>query len=143
VTDTIRVLCVDDNPAVAEALRLKLSLEPGFTWVGHLECADDLVRQVQESDPDVVLLDVDMPGADPFAVLETLSNVHPQARTVMFTAHARGELVDRAVVAGAWGYLLKSEGTDALLRAIRRVRAGEFVVQPPALLRLSDDRPKG
>jgi two-component system, NarL family, response regulator DesR len=133
---TIRILCVDDNPAVIEALRLKVSLEPDLAWAGHLESADHLQDEVERAHPDVVLLDVDMPGTDPFEALRAISDAYPDTRTLMFTAHAKGELVDRAVGAGAWGYLLKSEGATALVNAIRRVSLGEVVIQPQALLHM-------
>ena len=67
----IRVLCVDDNPEVIEAIRLRLEHEPRYAWAGSLATADRLMEVARARRPDIILLDVDMPGRDPFeTVLE-------------------------------------------------------------------------
>jgi DNA-binding NarL/FixJ family response regulator len=127
----IRVLCVDDNPLVAEAFSVKLSRTPGFHWLGHLESTNGLQQHVAELAPDVVLLDVDIPGEDTFAALHNLSthlSSDTDTRVLMVSGHVRPDLIDRSVEAGAWGYISKNDSSDTIVDAIRRVHEGEFVM---------------
>lgn len=128
MTPAIRVLCVDDNPLVADALALHLEGAGGFAWLGSRPDASSLAVAALELLPDLVLLDVDMPGPDPFEALLELGRVVPSARVVVLSGHVRRELVDRALEAGAWGYLSKGESPQAILEALRRVHAGEVVI---------------
>lgn len=125
-----RVLCVDDNEFIGEALQLKLSQVGGFKWLGQLMDAEKLVDEAARMQPDLVLLDIDMPGKDPFQALEELADKVPQAKVVMLTGHVRDELIDKAFGSGAWGYLSKSESTDTIVRALQRVMDGEVVLGP-------------
>ena len=124
----IRVLCVDDNFLVVEAVRHKLASVGGFDWAGSLSRADRLVETASETNADVVVLDIDMPGRDPFDAMLELARTNPNARVLMLTGHVRRELVDRAFESGAWGYVSKSLGSDEIVSAIRRVQSGEVVV---------------
>ncbi|MDZ4753948.1 MAG: response regulator transcription factor [Phycisphaerae bacterium] len=126
----IRVLCVDDNPLVVDALGLKLNLSGGFEWLVPLEAADNLLDDVLASQPDVVLLDIDMPGRDPLDALAELTAACPCVKVLMFSGHTRTDLVDRAIEAGAWGYLSKHADVQTIVSAIRRVAAGEFLLDP-------------
>lgn len=131
-TSSIGVLCVDDNEHVANALRIQLARTSGLVWKGWLASADDLVERALEKCPTIVLLDIDMPGKNPFDAVEELAERCPDARVVMFTGHVRRELIERAVEAGAWGYVSKNDGEPALVDAIRRVAKGEFALSPEA-----------
>ncbi|HYD98888.1 MAG TPA: response regulator transcription factor [Alphaproteobacteria bacterium] len=124
----IGVLCVDDNDLVADALEVRLRLAGGFRWLGRLPDAERLAAVAQELAPDVVLLDIDMPGKSPFVAVAELLAVRPGVRVVMVSGHIRTDFIDRAVEAGAWGYVSKNEGADVIVAAIRRVAAGEFVM---------------
>lgn len=126
----IRVLCVDDNPFVLDALRVKLRIEPGFECLDPLATADGLASQVRALRPSVVVLDLDMPGLDPLDALNEVADIRPETRVVMYTGHVRAELVDRAVELGAWGYVSKNDSADVLLDAIRSVNRGEFFLGP-------------
>lgn len=125
----IRVLCVDDNPLVADGVRIRLQLEgdgQSFQWVGHLQNADELVEAVQRTLPDVVLLDIDMPGKDAMAALAELAEAAPQVRTIILSGYAREDYLDRAVEAGAWGYISKNDAPEQIVEAVRRVMRGQF-----------------
>ena len=124
----IRVMCIDDNKLVAEAVELRLQSEPNVEWVGWLSDSDDLLRGIELAKPDVLLLDVDMPGRDAFTLLRELKTRTPGVRTVMFSGYVRADYIDRAISAGAWGYVSKNEAFDELLGAIRQVSAGEFAL---------------
>lgn len=126
----IGVLCVDDNPQVAEALRLKLTRTAPFEWIGWLPSADRLRDEAVRSGPAVVLLDLDMPGRDPFAAAADVASQCPASRIVIFSGHVRAELVQKAFDAGVWGYVSKNDGEDELLLAMRRVASGEIAMSP-------------
>lgn len=132
------ILGVDDNTAVAEALRIKLRRAGGFRWSGWLPTADALVEAVGRESPEMVLLDVDMPGRDPFDVLGELADKFPGTRVVMFTGFARRDLVERALDAGAWGYVCKNDGEEELLAALQKVRSGELALSPEAQRLIAD-----
>jgi two-component system, NarL family, response regulator DesR len=128
----ISVLCVDDNEQVAIALRMKFGSIGGFEWRGWLSAADSLVPTVLRDKPGIVLLDIDMPGRDPFDALAELTNRCPRTRVVIFSGHVRRDLVDRALDAGAWGYVSKNDGEESLVHAVRQVAAGELTLSPEA-----------
>jgi two-component system response regulator DesR len=127
-TQPVSVLCVDDNPDVVEAIRLLLTRESEYRWNGSLGSADALVDAARATRPDIILLDVDMPGRDPFAVVQELTTSCPEVRVIIFSGYVRRELVNLAITSGAWGYVAKSDGERAMLLAIDRVAAGEFVM---------------
>jgi len=126
------VLGVDDNAAIIDALRIKLARAGGFAWQGALSCADDLVETAIRLCPVLVLLDLDMPGKDPFAVLAELVEKCPDTKVVIFSGHVRSDLVHRAIDAGAWGYVSKNDGADDLISALRRIAVGELALSPEA-----------
>jgi len=128
----IKVLCVDDNPQVLEALKIKLAHAGGFQWGGSAENAGGMLERVEETSPDIVVLDVDMPGKDSFIAMEQLSKKFPDSRVVIFSGHVGKELVELAINAGAWGYVSKNDGEDALVKTLRKVAAGEFSLSPEA-----------
>ncbi|MBY0262722.1 MAG: response regulator transcription factor, partial [Phycisphaerales bacterium] len=130
IGEPMTVLCVDDNPHVAEALRVKLARAFDMQWQGWLSSADELVATAERQCPTIVLLDVDMPGKDPFAALGELVERCPAVKVVVFSGHVRQELIDRALEAGAWGYVSKNDGEDELLRVIRAVADGEVALSP-------------
>lgn len=125
---SIRVLCVDDNPLVARALQRRIAQEPGLEWAGCVGDGDSISAAVRAVAPHVVLMDIDMPGVDTFAIAARLVSELPSVRIIMFSGHVRPEYIDRAMDAGAWGYLSKNEETAVLIDGIRRVAAGEFVL---------------
>lgn len=129
-TQRIGVLCVDDNEHVALAVALKLRSIGGFDWRGRLECADELADFASSACPGIVLLDLDMPGKDPFAAIRELNEKCPDCRVIIFSGHVRQELFERGLLAGAWGYISKSDGEEALIAGIRSVVAGEFAMSP-------------
>lgn len=137
----IRILCVDDNQYVAEAMGVKFGRARGLKWLGWLPTADALVAAVQRERADVVVVDVDMPGPDPLVAVAELRDRFPETRTLVFSGHVRFELVERALEAGAWGYVSKNDGEDALIQAVRDVMAGELALSGEALAAFQRDPP--
>lgn len=132
---TINVLCVDDHAVVAEGLQAYIDAAMDLKCVGRLLSAEDLVNQVKATDADVVLMDIEMSGADPFEAVEDLARQSPDARVIMLSAHLRDHYIDAAFSAGAWGYLTKGDDTRTILEAIRRVARGESVFSSEVLER--------
>ncbi|HZW09096.1 MAG TPA: response regulator transcription factor [Phycisphaerales bacterium] len=125
--NSIAILCVDDNLLVLEALAMRLGREPGIRCVGTLLNAGTLEDEAARLSPDVVVIDLDMPGRCPLQAVCALAHSRPETRAVFFTGHVSRELVDRAIEAGAWGYICKEDGEGALIDAVKRVREGEIV----------------
>lgn len=136
----IRVLCVDDHALVAEGIKTRLGLEPDMEVVGWIESVEELSLQISRTDADIVLLDIEMPGADSFEVLRDLKREHADTRVIMFSAFVRDHYIDAAVKAGAWGYVSKSDTPTSVVDAIRKVSRGEFGFGPKVLQRC---RPNG
>ncbi len=132
-TRPIRVLCADDNELIGEAMSIEFDLAGDLAWLGQLTSADHLPEEVERREPDVVLLDIDMPGSDPFTALEIIAERSPDTKVLMLTGHVRSDLIDRAIEAGAWGYISKSERVPTILDAVRSAANGEFVLSPQAL----------
>jgi DNA-binding NarL/FixJ family response regulator len=126
----IRVLCVDDHALLVEGIRARFELEPRLELVAELRSADNLVTEVKKHRPDVVLLDVALPGLDPFTAASDLQRYCPEAKTVFLSAHIRDHYLDAAFRAGAWGYLYKGDDMEDIVRAIKRVADGEYVFSP-------------
>ena len=129
--EAIRVVVVDDHLIVRQGLRLMLE-EAGddFDLVGEAADGATALRIVDEVRPDVVLMDVRMPGMDGLEAIGHTRERHPQIAVVMLTTYNEEDLVVRALRAGACGYLLKDTNRDTLFRAIRAAVRGELLFQP-------------
>ena len=138
-TKKIRVLCVDDHAFLAEGLRSKISLERDMEYVGWLPDATDLVKEAQEREADVITLDIEMPGPDPFESLSEVQRRAPEIRVIVLSAYVRDRYLDAAVEAGAWGFLSKADDPDTIVHAIRKVACGEFALGPSVEGRLPLD----
>ena len=122
-----RVMCVDDNQLVADALQRRVDMDSRFEWAGWVARTHELADHVTRAKPNVLLLDIDMPGPDPFAKVQEISRSFPDLRVLMFSAYINLDFIDRAVASGAWGYVSKNESMHEVLDAIARAAAGEFV----------------
>jgi DNA-binding NarL/FixJ family response regulator len=114
---------------MAEGLRRRLGFETGLEYVGWVETAEEALPTADQTKADVVVLDVDMPG-DSFELVQRFGSEAPSVKVVMFSGHIRREFVDRAIDAGAWGYISKNESMGVVIDAIRRIAGGEFVLSP-------------
>ncbi|HEX8032822.1 MAG TPA: response regulator transcription factor [Ktedonobacterales bacterium] len=129
--EAIRVVVVDDHLIVRQGLRLMLE-EAGddFELIGEAADGAAALRIVDEVRPDVVLMDVRMPGMDGLEAIGHIRERHPQIAVVMLTTYNEEDLVVHALQAGACGYLLKDTNRDTLFRAIRAAIRGELLLQP-------------
>ena len=126
----VSVLLVDDNDILAESMKRLLSRDDRFAWAGWIEDPSNLTEQVREAHPDVVLMDVDMPGVEPFELVRELAAATPQAKVVMFSGHVREDYAESAIDAGAYGYLHKDDDLGAILDNLQRAHKGEIVLSP-------------
>jgi DNA-binding NarL/FixJ family response regulator len=136
-TRPMRVFCTDDNALVTEAVRLNIEQEADFQWVGSAGTADDMLVEaerihLEHQCPDIVLLDIDMPGRDAFEAIGDLQQICPEARVLMYSGLVRRDWIERAMESGAWGYVAKSDGKMALLAAMRSAMADQFALSPEA-----------
>jgi two-component system response regulator DesR len=126
----IRILCVDDNELVCGALQRKFAGTSGFEWCGALPDASVLVPRALECRPHVVLMDMDMPGPDPLGEVRRLGGVLPECRVLVLSGLLTASLVERALAAGAGGYLSKAAASSEIVDAVERAAAGEMVLSP-------------
>lgn len=129
---TIRILLVDDHAVVREGLKGLLEQEPGMVVVGEAGDGAAAVRIATAERPDLVILDMKMPGAAPADTIAGLRAAAPQAQVLVFTSYAEDAQVRDALTAGASGYLLKDAMREDLLRAVREVHAGRAWLDPQA-----------
>jgi DNA-binding NarL/FixJ family response regulator len=130
MTEPIRILVADDHPVVRDGVVAMLSTQADFAVVG--EAADGLqaVRLAKALRPNVILLDLEMPGLDGVEALAQMRAACPEVRALVFTAFDTDDRIVGAVRAGAQGYLLKGAPRDELFNAIRVVGAGGSLLQP-------------
>ncbi len=122
--DVLRLLLVDDHAVVRKGLGLLLGMDDRFKVVAEVERGDEAEAAYAEHLPDVVLMDVRMPGKDGVEALAAIRKDFPEAKVLMLTSYDLDEDVFRALDAGACGYLLKTVGHEELFEAILRVRGG-------------------
>jgi DNA-binding NarL/FixJ family response regulator len=132
----IRVLVVDDHPIVREGLVSVLEDEEDFTVVGTAGSAEDALALARQQRPDVVLLDLELPGIDGVQAILQLLAVEPSPRVLVFTAYDVEERVLGALRAGAAGYLLKGAPADEIARGVRAVHEGGSYLAPRVAARL-------
>jgi len=132
----IRVLIADDQKIVREGLVSLIGLLPGITVVGAATDGDDAVRLALELEPDVVLMDLNMPRCNGVEATERLRRLRPDASVVVLTTYSDDAWVFSALQAGARGFLTKDAGADEILRAITDVAAGHAQLDPAVQRRL-------
>ncbi|MCZ6789634.1 MAG: response regulator transcription factor [Chloroflexi bacterium] len=141
--ETIRILVADDHPVLRDGLIAVLSTQSDFEVIGEAGSGAEAVRKAQVLQPDVVLLDLEMPEMDGVEALKLMRGSRPDVRVIIFTVFDTDERILGAVKAGAKGYLLKGVPRDQVFDAIRVVHAGGSLLQPVVASRLLDQISKG
>jgi two-component system, NarL family, response regulator DegU len=132
----IRVLIAEDQTLMRQGLRTILELNDGFIVVGEAENGQEAVERAQALQPDVVLMDVQMPQMNGVDATAQITRALPTTRVIILTTFDYDEYVFDGMKAGARGYILKDIPAADLLATIRRVHAGESIVQPSVATRL-------
>lgn len=132
----IAVLLVDDHAVVREGLKMVLARDSQIKVVGEAGTADAAIAETKRLKPDVILMDIRLPGKDGVQACSDILEQWPQTRVLFLTSFADDDTVLAAVLAGAHGYLIKEIGVDTLVDSIKRVAAGESILDPAATKRV-------
>src|SRR5687767_11458308 len=138
-----RCLGVDDHPVVRQGLALLLNGSDDVELVGTVKTGEEALEAIEELQPEVVVMDVRLPGIDGVSAVKRIHQAAPNVQIVMFSAYGDKRLLSDAIQAGAKGYVMKGSPPEDLMRAIRTVAEGRPFVDPslsPALL-MTDTEP--
>jgi NarL family two-component system response regulator LiaR len=128
--DPLTVLLVDDHAIVRKGIKALLATVPDIQIIGEAEDGVQAVELAQDLNPDVVLMDLEMPTMDGIEATQKLAESRPGMRILVLTSFATDDKVFPAIKAGAQGYLLKDSGPDELVESLRKVGAGESSLHP-------------
>jgi two-component system invasion response regulator UvrY len=136
--DVIRILIADDHPVVRQGIRQIVGSTPDIVVADDVTDGRDVVSRTRRSVPDLVLLDLSMPGLDGLDVLKQLKRDRPKTPVLILTMHSENQFAVRALKAGASGYLTKDSAPTELVGAIRKVMAGGRYLSPWLAEKLAD-----
>lgn len=136
MTTKQRILLVDDHEVVRLGLRALLDRHPNFEVVAEAGTGREAVEKVEEFSPDVVVMDIRLPGTSGIEACEEISDKFPDVKVIMLTSYAEDEMLFSAIRAGAAGYVLKQIGGEDLVKAIEAVGRGEALLDPAVTQRI-------
>jgi NarL family two-component system response regulator LiaR len=136
MTEPITVLIVDDHQVVRQGVRAFLESQPDIAVVGEAESGQAATQLAAEHAPDVVLMDLLMPGMDGITATQQVKQVSPRSQVIVLTSYHQDEHIFPAIRAGALSYLLKEAGPQELVEAVRKAARGEAVLHPRVAARL-------
>ena len=131
-----RIVLVDDHELVRIGLKSLLERHPQFDVVGEAGSAREALEQVEALKPDVVVMDIRLPGTSGIDACEQIVNQYPETKVLMLTSYAEDEMLFSAIRAGASGYVLKQIGSEDLIKAIESVGRGEALLDPAVTQRV-------
>jgi DNA-binding NarL/FixJ family response regulator len=125
-----RVLCVDDNELLLKSMQRVVERNPHMQWVGSLDRADTLIEAAKRLCPDVVVLDIHMPGASALEELRKLTTQCPKSRVLILSSDTTQATVLKAIEYGAWGYISKYDPSSVMIEAIEAVASARHFYGP-------------
>ncbi len=134
----MRILIADDHPIVREGLATVLSLEEDIEVVGQASNGLEAVSQASRLRPDIILMDLQMPGMDGVEAIEKIKEADPDTRILIPTTYETDDYIFRGIEAGARAYLLKDSPPSEVIKAIWAIHKGESVIEPKVATRLLD-----
>lgn len=137
--EKIRVLIAEDHTIVREGIRMILAAQPDIEVVGEADSGHEAVAQARVLQPDVVVMDISMPGMDGIEATRLLKRTFPRMEVVVLTVHKSDEYFFQVLQAGASGYVLKGATSKDLVDAVRTVAHGEVFLYPSVAKRLLED----
>ncbi len=138
-----RIMIVDDHPVVREGYRRLIDLQPGLRIVAEAQDARGAFTRFRDAAPDLVVMDVTLPGASGIEAIRHIRQYDDTARIVVFTMHQGSAFALKSIEAGAAGYVTKSSAPDTLIQAILGVLAGRTVISPDVIEAIAQDRIAG
>jgi two-component system, NarL family, response regulator NreC len=135
--ETIRIVLADDHAVVRSALRMLLDAEPGLEVVAEAGDVDDAIRYVRGHRPDVLILDLNMPGRASLEALPDIGEASPETKIVVLTMQSEPAFAREAIQAGVLGYILKEAADAELVKAVRLAAQGRTYLQPDLGARLA------
>ena len=126
----LRILLVDDHEVVRVGVRALIDRQPGMEVVGEASTVREAVSQADQLTPDVVVLDIRLPGGDGLDACRQIKARRPETRIIILTSFPDDEVLFDAIACGADGYVLKEIGSDDLIRALERIGLGESLLDP-------------
>lgn len=136
MTESINVLIVDDHKLVRQGVRAFLETQPDITVIGEAESGAEAVEMATEHAPDVVLMDLVMPGMDGVETTRQVKQVSPRTQIIVLTSYHQDEFIFPAIRAGALSYLLKDAEPEELANAVHKAAKGEAVLHPRVAARV-------
>ena len=136
---SVRVLIVDDHGIMRAGLRMLLESQPGITVVGEASTCADALELATGTQPDVIVLDLDLGGENAIESIPTLLRIVPETRILVLTGVRDPEIHRQAIRHGALGLVFKEKAVETLLQAITKVRAGEVWLEPTMIARVLGD----
>jgi len=131
-----RILLVDDHEVVRLGLRALLERHPHFEVIADAGTAREAIERVKQYSPDVVVMDIRLPGGSGIEACEEITENYPDSKVIMLTSYAEDEMLFSAIRAGAAGYVLKQIGGADLVKAIEAVGRGEALLDPAVTQRI-------
>ena len=131
-----RIVLVDDHEVVRLGLKSLLDRHPQFEVIGEASSAREALEQVAALEPDVVVMDIRLPGTSGIEACEQIVDQHPDIKVIMLTSYAEDEMLFSAIRAGASGYVLKQIASEELVKAIEAVGRGEALLDPAVTQRV-------
>jgi DNA-binding NarL/FixJ family response regulator len=126
--NTIQILLVDDHTIFRAGIRVLLEMQPDFKVVGEAEDGAKALALVRELQPEIILMDIAMPGVDGLSATRQIKEIAPTAKIILLTQHENKEYIQPALKIGAAGYVLKRAAADELVMAIRSVHQGKSFI---------------
>ncbi len=127
---SLRILLVDDHEVVRVGVRALIERQPGMEVAGEATTVREAVSQVEQLAPDVVVLDIRLPGGNGLEACRQIKDLRPETRIIVLTSYPDDEVLFDAIACGADGYVLKQIGSDDLIRALEQVGRGESLLDP-------------
>ncbi len=139
MSQPLSILLVDDHVMVRQMLENRLANEPDLQVVGAVGSAEDAVTEAIKQRPDIILMDIDMPGMICFEATTTIQSRCPEVRVIFLSAFFNDRYIEEALDVRAWGYITKSESQDTVVEAIRKVASGVAYFSPEVQERIIFD----
>ncbi len=142
MSEKIKIIIVDDSPDTRDGLKKFISLESNIEIIGEAENGKEAIRQTKQLQPDIVLMDINMPGMDGISATEIISQEMPEVGIIILSVQGEQEYLRRAMISGANDYLVKPFSPDELINSIRKTKANIIKKKRPSLS-LKEDTPRG